>query len=136
METSETKYVRYQVDVEWTAVSYSENRKSSNGQQLSVANRFKEKLDIIFDQYPGVGQVDLYLLGNSSDEEEKEDKTEIDYVYRYGVEAIIFDGHYDEAPGRKAFKNELIKLLADDKKVIVKEVDSWNQRNPQVKFNN
>ena len=73
MEKSETKYVRYQVDVEWTAVSYSENRQSSNGQQFSVANRFKEKIDMIFEPYPGVGQVNLYLLGSSSDEEQKEE---------------------------------------------------------------
>lgn len=133
MEKSENKNVNYQVDVAWTAVSYSENVKNNEGQQFSVVKRFKEKLDIIFEPYP-VGQIDLYLLGETREEEEKDGKTEIDYVYRYGVNAIIFEGEYDNAPGKQAFKQALERELDDNKDVRIKEVDSWEQRDPQLKI--
>lgn len=131
MEKEETTYVRYYVEVSWTAVSYSDNTNPVEGQQFSVARRFKEKADRVLDKYP-VGQVDLFLLGSNADREDKGSKEEIQYTYHYGVEAIIFDGREDNAPAGEVFEQEIRGLMDDNKQVVVEDTDDWKQQNPSV----
>lgn len=132
MDKSETKYVKYYVEVEWTSVNFSENNKQDEGQQFSVVKRFKNKVDTIMEPYP-VGQVDLYLLGNSVDTEKvNNEKTENNHIYQYGVKAIIFEGEYDNAPGRRAFEDSLRDILDNNKTIRVKQTDKWEQRDPSV----
>lgn len=131
MEKEETTYVRYYVEVSWTAVSYSDNTNPVEGQQFSVAQRFKEKADSVLEKYP-VGQVDLFLLGSNAERDDKGHKEEIDYTYHYGVEAIIFDGREDNAPAGEVFERELKSLMQDNKQVVVKDTDDWKQQNPSV----
>lgn len=124
--------MKYYVEVEWTSVNLSENNKQDKGQQFSVVKRFKDQVDAIMEPYP-VGQVDLYLLGSSVDTNKVNDeKTENNHIYQYGVKAIIFEGEYDNAPGRRAFEDSLRNTLDNNKTIRVKQTDKWEQRNPSI----
>lgn len=133
MNKEETTYVRYKVQVSWKAVSYSENTNPTEGQQFSVVRRFKENVETALANYP-IGQIDLYLLGSNADREDKKEKTEINYTYYYGVEAIIFDGEPDNAPAGEVFEDALERIADENKDIQVSQTENWKQQNPSVQI--